>query len=176
MKPHEIAERLVQQLGNPDRAGYMGANAALRRMNPAEPGSAAVVALNSLSDAGLELDGCSNSRLDCWLLVIHVLALARWRHHRSGSIGGGLAAMRLTDNRLKQLLSADFDVLRELLPRLARRLGTLSSVPLVDLMPLVDLIFAAGLNPDRLHQARLDIARSYTLANYKNSQQSRNAS
>lgn len=182
MKRHEIVARLARNLGSSERPSFMGVNAALRRMNPAEPGNAAVIALNALveADPELDLERMRDERIECWLLTIHMLALARWRHERARTVGEGLVAMALSENRLKQLLSADFDVLRELLPRLARRFSTVTSPTAMDFMPLVDLIFAARLKPQGLHQVRLNIARSYTLAEYRESQQpsrqSRNAS
>lgn len=182
MKRHEIVIRLVGRLGNSELPNFMGVNAALRRMNLDEPGNAAIIALKALVavDPDLDIEQMSDRHIECWLLTIHTLALARWRHDRAHSVGEGLVAMAFSENRLKQLLSADFDVLRELLPRLARRFATVTSPPGMDVMPLVDLIFAARFNAEHLHQVRLNIARSYTLADYRESQQqprqSRNAS
>lgn len=174
MKRHEIVSRLARRLGNPKLPNFMGKNAALRRMNLAEPGNAAVVALNALMEADPELDleQMRDEHIQCWLLTLHMLALARWRHDRAHAVGEGLVEMMLSQNRLKQLLSADFDVLRELLPRLARRFATVTSPQGMDFMPLVDLIFAARASDEGLHQVRLNIARSYTLAEYRQSQQS----
>jgi len=182
MKRHEIVVRLVRRLGNSELPNFMGVNAALRRMNLDEPGNSAMIALNALVtvDPDLDLERMSDEHIECWLLTIHMLALARWRHDRDHSVGEGLVAMAFSENRLKQLLSADFDVLRELLPRLARRFATVTSPPTMDFLPLVDLIFAARFNAEHLHQVRLNIARSYTLADYRDSQkpsrQTRNAS
>lgn len=174
MKRREMLSRLTRRLRNPERPNFMARNAALRRMNLAEPGSAAVVALNALieADPELDLERMSYEQIQCWLLILHMLALARWRHEQVHSVGEGLVAMMLSQNRLKQLLSADFDVLRELLPRLARRFATVTSLPTMDFTPFADLVFAAQANPERLHQARLNIARSFTLAEFKKSQQS----
>lgn len=182
MKRHEIVTKLARRLANPKRANYMGNNAALRRMNLAEPGYAAVIALSALVEEAPELDleRIPAEHIDCWLLTMHMLALARWRHDRAHSLGEGLVAMMLSQNRLKQLLSADYDVLCELLPRITRRFATVTSPAAMDFMPLIELIFAARANAEQLHQVRLKIARSYTLAEYRQTQQSpiqsRNAS
>lgn len=174
MKPHEIVSPLVSRLSNPARPNHMGIDAALRRMNLSEPGNAAVIALRELLEVDSELDveHMREEDIQCWLLALHMLALARWRHDRSHSVGEGLVAMMLSENRLKQLLSADFEVLRELLPRLARRFSTVSPPPGMNFIPLVDLIFKARRNSEGLHRARLKIARSYALAQYRHAQHS----
>lgn len=162
MKTHEIIVSLKNRMGSGNRPGQTGINAAIRRMDPANPGAAATAALRAMAEAGLDLDSLNTERLSAWLLIIHTLSLARWRHEPRIKIGQGLAALRLGDNRLKQLLSADFETLQQLLPRLARRFAGCTEVPGMDFVPLARLALAAGAWPDDLEPARLEIARSYT--------------
>lgn len=163
MKRHEIIIGLKHRMDSANRPGQTGIDAAIRRMDPANPGAAATPALRELAEAGLDLDGLHPEHLSAWLLIIHTLALARWRHEPRVKIGQCLAAMRLGDNRLKQLLSADFETLQQLLPRVARRFASFTEVPGMDFMPLARLALAASARSEDLEPARLEIARSYTI-------------
>ena len=162
MKIHEIIAGLKSRNLDIKSHGQTGIDAALRRMEPARPGPAATVAFRALAEAGLDLDRQSSESLSAWLLIVHTLALARWRHDYRRPVGQGLMAMRLSDNRLKQLLSADYETLQKLLPRLARRFERCKEVPGMDFTPLARLAITASTGSERLERARLDIALSYT--------------
>lgn len=163
MQPRTLLNAMAARLARPGEAVSMGTHAALRRMDPLRPGTAAPALYGFLSDAGLELERVDD--IAPWALVTHALALARGRH-RNGQVGDALVSIRLGEARLKQLLSADFDLLCELLPRLARRLDGTSEA--TNFAPLMDLIFAAHRqDSDALDRARLAIARSYVIAEAK---------
>lgn len=176
MKAHEIIAGLNSHNGSSKRHGQTGIDAALRRMDPAHPGAAATVAFRALAEAGLDLDRHRPESLSAWLLIVHTLALARWRHEYRIPVGQGLAAMRLGDNRFEQLLSADFETLQQLLPRLARRFAGNKEVSGMDFTPLARLAIAASAWPDDLEKARLEIALSYTRFQNKTSTEKRKAS
>lgn len=141
-----------------DAGGYvgMGTHAALRRMNPLAPGTAASAVYRLLADQEISLD--DDARLLRWCVLVHALALARGAHDGRTSIGKGLWAMNYTERRVNQLLVADFDGLAQLVPRLARRLR--ASGGAIDFAPLMRLVLSAGINPQAADRARLDIARS----------------
>lgn len=162
MKTHEFIAALKRRMGNPDRPGQTGINAALRRMDPAHPGASSTAAFTAMAEAGMDLDKLHARQISAWLLIVHTMALSRWRHEPRIPVGHGLVAMHLSENRLKQLLSADFGTLQQLLPRIARRFAGCTDVPGMDFKPLARLILAASAWPDKLEQARLDIALSYT--------------
>lgn len=162
MKTREIIAGLKRSLGNPDRHGQTGINAALRRMDPAHPGASATVAFRAMADAGMDLDGIRRSQMPAWLLIVHTMALSRWRHDSHIPVGQALIAMHFSENRLKQLLSADFETLQQLLPRIARRFAGCTDVPGMDFTPLARLALAANARTDSLDKKRLEIALSYT--------------
>jgi len=163
-------------MGRNEHYGQTGIDAALRRMNPAQPAAAATSALRVLAAAGLEIDELCPDDLAAWMVIAHILALARWRHEPRIPVGQGLAAMRLGENRLKQLLSADRETLQQLLPRLARRFANTTDVSGMDFTPLAKLVLAANAKPEDLEQARLDIARSYVRFDQEMSKEKRKAS
>ncbi len=176
MKTHEIIAGLKRRMGNPDRPGQTGINAALRRMDPAHPGASATAAFRALADAGGDLDKLRPDQIAAWLLIVHAMALSRWRHEARIPVGQGLAAMHFSENRLKQLLSADFDTLQQLLPRLARRFAGCTDVTGMDFTPLARLALATSAWPDKLDKARLDIALSYTRFQNQTNTEKRKAS
>jgi hypothetical protein len=85
------------------KAFSTGDHAALRRMDPASPGKAALALHRSLALAGVEAQG-GDSR---WALIAHCLALARGRHDPKKKAGKVLRDMRFSEARLTQLLAAD---------------------------------------------------------------------
>lgn len=135
--------------------------AALRRVTPARPGPFATQVYGFLADCGVSLDHPDD--LARWTLLAHVLALARGRHDSRIQIGHALVDIHFSEARLKQMLNADHSVLRELLPRLARRLDAQGQS--MDFHPIMDLVFAR--EPSELESARLSIAKSFVIANAK---------
>ena len=162
MKTREIVAALKRRMSNLEARGQTGVDAALRRMDPVNPGASAIAAFRVMADAGLDLDQLRPAERSAWILVVHSMALGRWRHDPSKKVGEALVAMRFSENRLKQLLSADFETLQQLLPRLARRVASAKDVPGVDFTPLAELALAASAWPNNLDKRRLDIALSYT--------------
>lgn len=164
---NKIIQKLVKRLGVSKGRSNTGINAAIRRLDLNHPGASILSIYQSLDEAGLDFDKTDPLTLKCWLLVAHTLALAQWRHHEQVPIGKGLVAMHYGENRLKQLLSADYEVLEELLPRIGRRFAGCTSVVGMDFLPLVDLAFGAGFERagfagSVLEDARLSIAQSFT--------------
>ncbi len=176
MKTYEIIAGLKRRMAYPDRPGQTGINAALRRMDPAHPGASATAAFRAMADAGMDLDKLHPGQMPAWLLIVHTMALARWRHDSSKPVGQGLVAMNFSENRLKQLLSADFNTLQQLLPRLARRFAGCTDVPGMDFTPLARLALAANASPDKLEKTRLDVALSYTRFQNQTNTEKRKAS
>jgi len=139
-----------------------GEHAALRRMDPAAPGRAALTLYRLLADAGIDTSGPESEKR--WALVVHALALARGRHDRTRRIGAVLAEIGVSEARLNTLLAADFDVLLDLVPRLARRLD--ASGASADWLPLVRLVLSTGYasQEEQADEARLTIARAFARA------------
>ena len=137
-----------------------GEHAVLRRMDPHAPAGRVEIAVERLfRSAGAEPDGRDRKR---WLLIIHCLALARGRHAREETTGRVLAELRYSEERLNRLFSTDFEVVADMMPRLARLLGAKGSA--IDWLPLARIIRWTERNEDRADQARLRIARTYARA------------
>ena len=149
----QLIYRLAQVLGGSELP--TGDRAALRRMDPREPGRAALPLHRLLFAAGVE-GAASAGNANRWALLVHCLAIARGRHDRAAPTGKALCDLGLTEARLNQLLAADEEVLFDLLPRIARRLAAQNAA--VDWLPLARILLAGA---DAADQARLDIARSY---------------
>ncbi len=143
-----------------DPAFPTGDHAALRRMNPRTPDAMAVIAVERL----LAYSDIAFSREDRrrWVLIVHCLALVRGRHESEARTGRVLADSRYSESRLNLLLSADFDVVSNLLPRLARFLAARNAA--ADWLPLVRIARWAGRREDIADDQRLRIARDYARA------------
>ena len=139
-----------------------GDHAALRRMDPRAPDGMAEIAVERLlasASAAVAFSGEGRRR---WALIVHCLALARGRHEREAPIGRILANSLYSESRLNLLLSADFDVLTDLLPRLARFLDAHNAA--ADWLPLVRIARWTGCREDIADDERLRIARDYARA------------
>ena len=151
-----------------------GDHAALRRMDPRAPDGMAEIAVERLlASAAVASSGEDRRR---WALIVHCLALVRGRHEREAPIGRVLAdslysesrslysesRSLYSESRLNLLLSADFDVLTDLLPRLARFLDAHNAA--ADWLPLVRIARWAGRREDIADDERLRIARYYARA------------
>ena len=97
-----------------------------------------------------------------WLLIVHCLALARGRHAPDTRAGRLLADMHYSEERLSRLLSSDFEVVADVLPRLARWLGSKGAA--IDWLPLVRLARWTGRGEDGADRARHQIVRDYARA------------
>ena len=149
---------LAGRLGSPSFP--TGDHAALRRMQPGDPSGRAQIAAERLfALAGLQPDGTDRRR---WLFVIHCLALAGGRHDRDAAAGQVLADIHYSEERLTRLLSTDFEVVADVIPRLARLIGS-KAVP-IDWLPLGQLLCLTGRNETRADRARHRIARTYARA------------
>lgn len=138
-----------------------GSYARLRRFHPLRQTRAVTYEVESVLDAA-EISTADPDLAQRWALVVHCLALARGRHGMSAATATGqvLARLQLKEMRLRQLLDADFELLADLLPRLARRLDAASAT--LDWRPLADLLLHAGSDREaRADQARRRIVRGY---------------
>ena len=152
--------RLAHRLADPDFP--TGEHAAIRRMDPTAPGPALLALHRLLAATGIDPPRLDEQR---WALLAHSLALAHGRHDPAARSGKTLHAIGVTEARLSQLLAADFDVLTDLLPRLARRLAATGQA--IDWLPFALLALHAGrpgYDEQSADRARLDIARSYARA------------
>jgi len=158
--------RLARRLANPgNTAGNvpglsMGDHAALRRMEPLAAGRAARVVYGLLAELDVPLDHAE--LVQRWTVLIHALALAHGAHEKSISIGTALFAINFGEARLEQLLSADFAVLADIVPRLARRLHSKSQR--MDFSQLTNLLLNIDRDSDKAEKARQDIAKSFVIA------------
>ena len=145
-------------LGRPSFAA--GDHAALRRMEPENPSGRSQIAAERLfAVASFQPDGRDRQR---WLFVIHCLALAGGRHDMNSATGRVLADISYSEERLNRLLSTDFEVVADVVPRLARLIGS-KGVP-IDWLPLGQLLRWTGRNETRADHARHRIARAYARA------------
>lgn len=162
MSRSDLLSGIARRISGSNPPCPTGVLAALRRVTPAHPGPFAAQVYGFLADCGIDLERPADD-LRRWTLLAHVLALARGRHDRKIRVGEALLDIHFSEARLKQLLNADQSVLRELLPRLARRLDAQGQA--MDFHPIMDLVFAR--EDAELEQARLSIAQSYVIANAK---------
>lgn len=154
---------LARRLADPGVRISMADHAALRRMQPLAPGPAALPTYSLLSEVGVALDNADSVRR--WTVIAHALALARGGHEPARKIGTALVEMKFSEARLAQLVSADFDLLSDIIPRLARRLNS-QSPPRMDFAPLMRLLLTVDRDLPEAERARLEIARSFVLATH----------
>ncbi len=137
-----------------------GDHAALRRMDPQAPSGHALIAAERLFvRSDLRPEGADRKR---WLLVLHCLGLAGGRHSREADAGRVLAGLGYSEERLTRLLSSDFAVVADVMPRLARLLGSKGSP--IDWLPLAQILRWTGRSEDLADHARNRIARGYARA------------
>lgn len=151
--PKDPVASLVAQLRRADT----GTLARLRRHHPATSQAASFDCERLLHFAGIGGDWEHRSR---WALVLHCLALAQGGHdpRPDRAAGAVLARLNFSEARVRQLVEADEDVLADLLPRLARRLGVAAAT--ANWWPLAQLVLAPA-DSQVGRQARADIVRSY---------------
>ena len=80
----------------------------------------------------------------------------------NSAAGRVLADISYSEERLNRLLSTDFEVVADVVPRLARLIGS-KGVP-IDWLPLGQLLRWTGRNETRADHARHRIARAYARA------------
>lgn len=162
----ELLRSLASRLAAPGARISMADHAAIRRMDPTAPASAARAVYTLLADVGMALDETND--IERWILLIHALALARGAHDPGVFIGDALVKINFREARLQQLLSADKALLADLIPRLARRLS--AQQQRMDFAPLMRLLMAVDRDTEEVEAARLAIARSFVVANQKHNQ------
>ena len=146
------------------RHAATGVQARLRRVNPCRDSLGAVFETELLLH-GARLQPRDDEDRRRWALVLHCLALADGRHDSRGAGEPGAVLQRLSfkEGRLRQLLQADFDVLVDLMPRIARRLGAAGAA--VNWWPLAELLLHTGTG-DPARQNRADVARRRLVEHY----------
>ena len=137
-----------------------GDHAALRRMRPDAPdGRAQIAAERLLGRVNANPQGEDRRR---WMLIMHCLALARGRHAPETRTGRVLTETHYSEERLSRLLSSDFEVIADVLPRLARWVGAKGAA--IDWLPLAQLARWTGRDENRADRVRHQIARDYARA------------
>lgn len=143
-----------------DNALATGDHSAIRRMDPLAPSVRALIAAERLFvRADLQPEGADHRR---WLILLHCFGLAGGRHTRDVEAGRVLAELGYSEERLTRLLSSDFAVVADMMPRLARLVG--SKGIMIDWLPLAQIIRWTGRNENLADHARDRIARSYARA------------
>ena len=161
-----LVARVARCLQDPDFP--TGDHAALRRLRPDGPELRHAVALYRLmEDVGISVSDADG--LKRWAAIINALALCWGAHDPRQSCGAALAAMRFGEERLATLLTADYDTLIDLLPRIARRLRAANEP--MDWYPLTRLVLDVGRDEARADDTRSRIAREYVRAERQQSNQ-----
>ena len=148
----EALATALRRLQHTDR----GTVARLRRVHPwHQPNESVFETERLLQAAGIQAQGEARRR---WTLMLHCLALARGQHADRDDAEPGcvLTRMRVKEARVRQLVDADLPTLVDLLPRLARRIGSAGET--MNWWPLLRLLSAD--ENDRV-ESRHRIVRHY---------------
>lgn len=148
---------IARVLAHPGERIDMKDHAALRRMNPVDPGPAAAIVCRLLLDRDVALADDDDAQLLRWCVIVHALALARGAHSKAVPIGKALWEIGYSEQRINQLLVADAPGLVQIVPRLARRLHA-GKAAAMDFLPLMYLLLASS--EEGRNRARLAIACS----------------
>ena len=81
---------IAKVLAHPGERISMGEHAALRRMNPLQPGPAAAIVCRLLLECDIALADNDDAQLLRWCVIVHTLALARGAHNKAMPIGKAL--------------------------------------------------------------------------------------
>lgn len=139
-----------------------GTYARLRRFDPGKDPQAALFEVELLLQSA-QVAPRSEEQHRRWALLLHCLAIVQGAHDGRGGAteaGAVLARLRFSEARLQQLIEADFTVLADLMPRLARRLGAAGVA--VNWLPLADLILCADTDQeDKAQAARRRLVRHF---------------
>ena len=140
-----------------------GDHAALRRMQPAQPGGHAMIAAERLLHAA-GVDPRSLGERERWTLAIHCLALAQGRHNPAIPFGKALADLHFSEPRLTRLLVDDYGLVADWMPRIARFLASQGAA--ADWVEPVRILLHTGTRHGAAtaDRARMQIARSYARA------------
>jgi len=140
-----------------------GTLARLRRTDPLRDGRDSIFETERvLRAAGIAVTG---NRRERWALVLHCLAIAQGRHSARADAKPGqvFAQLRFSEARVKQIVQADWRVLCDLMPRIARRLAAAGET--VNWWPLATLLLYAD-DPEAECVAAADAARREIVAGY----------
>jgi CRISPR system Cascade subunit CasB len=163
----QIVARVGGRLGRPEFS--TGERAALRRLNPNDPGGHIGAVCRLLISAGFAVERASLDQLKRWAVVLHGMALMSGPdldpHNPSIRVGDGLVNAGLSEQRFTRLLSARGPAFREQVPRLARFLAARHQS--LDWLPLARLILYEELNREAAEDIRLRIASQYYSARAK---------
>jgi hypothetical protein len=133
--------------------------AALRRLDWREPHALAFAALVNAAPVSALLDSTDCKKEVLARLAVIAAALASAEDSHAGwKLGGALAEIRATPQRLGALLSARDETLLETVKRTAARLGREGPLPY---RQLGKLLLADILDPDAAERLRFEIARDY---------------
>jgi len=142
-----------------------GERLTLTRVDPAEPGVAATVALYRFLESA-EIDPADQHELNRWMWLVHCLAITRGRHNPNLRAGEVLANIWYSDHRLAALLAPRAQLALPALPKLARLLVARQAE--MNWLTLAALVLFTERDEPRAEQARLEIARSFASARYNN--------
>jgi hypothetical protein len=146
-----------------------GPRAALRRMNPDAPDSAALGILLGLLQKA-EAGAPDDDVIRRWALVAQVAAMLvgtgrQPAHSPAHPAGEALFRAGYSELRLMRLTSAQGPALRDQIRRMARFLAAARAAPL-DLRPIAALVLFDGRDRERMEAARLRLARAYYSAEH----------
>jgi len=134
--------------------------ARLRRADPANGFMTALFEIEWMLQAA-DIEPHGQDLHHRWALALHCLAIAQGKHARDQEAGAVLHRLYAgKEARLRQLIEADFDVLADLMPRLARRLAAANAA--LDWWPLVNLLLHTGTDQeDRANSARQRLVQQF---------------
>jgi hypothetical protein len=113
-----------------------------------------------LMQAGIDPGGSADFAE--WALVAHCLALSDGHHSATASAGEQLAALQLSEARMRTLLQAEPALWFELLPRLARRAAAAGQA--LNWWQLAKPLLLARHQPRAAEEARRHLAAGYLRA------------
>jgi len=137
-----------------------GVLARLRRADPATGYTTALFEIEWMLQAA-DIEPHGRDLHQRWALALHCLAIAQGKHEKGLEAGAVLHRVFAgKEARLRQLIEADFDVLADLMPRLARRLAAANAT--LDWWPLVNLLLYTGTDQeDRATTARQRLVQQF---------------
>lgn len=152
----DALQALARQIASPH--ADTGQIARVRRSSPGQ-GDAMFETLALLHAAGIDP---APAHWPAWALLAHCLALTGGAHQSGAASGEVLAGMRFSELRMRQLVEADEPLLRDLLPRIARRAA---GGPPLNWWPFANLLGLGERSPD---EARRELIRAYLHAGIPN--------
>lgn len=154
-----------------------GERAALRRLDPAAPGSGVGAVCRLLLRADVAVEGFDADDLHRLALTLHVLALLSGSgadpHDPRTSAGRGFADAGLSEARFRRLLTARGPAFRDQVVRVARFLA--GRAQRLDCRQFIRLILVEGADEEAAEETRIRLARDYYAALYRKDQAARAA-